>query len=40
MLFNPSYDFSMGIEKVKRKRIVFGVIFIIVSYLLFSELWS
>ena len=38
--FNPSYDFSMAINKVKRIPILFGVVFIIVSYLLFSKLWS
>jgi len=38
--FNPSYDFSMTIDKVKRIPILVGVVFIIASYLLFSELWS
>jgi len=37
---NPFYDFAMGFDKVKRMLNVFGVIFIIASYLLFSELWS
>ena len=40
IFFNPSYDFSMAINKVKRIPILFGVVFIIVSYLLFSKLWS
>jgi len=39
-LFNPFYDFSKAIDKVKRILIAFGVIFVISSYLLFSELWS
>jgi len=38
--FNHSYDFSMVFDKVKRILILFDVIFIIASYLLFSELWS
>jgi len=38
--FNPSYNFSKPIDKVKRILVVFGVIFVISSYLLFSELWS
>ena len=38
--FNPSYDFSKAIDKVKRILVVFGVIFVISSYLLFSDLWS
>jgi len=37
-LFNPFYDFSMSFDKVKRTLILFGVILVIVSYLLFSEL--
>ena len=37
--FNHSYDFSVGIYKVKRIPILFVVVFIIASYLLFSELW-
>ena len=39
-IFNPSYDFSIAIDKVKRILVVFGVILVIASYLLFSELWS
>jgi len=38
--FNPSYDFSMVFAKVKRILTLFGTILIIVSYLLFYELWS
>jgi len=38
--FNPSYDFFMGSNKVKRIFVVFGVILIIASYLVFSKLWS
>ena len=38
--FNPFYDFSIGFDKVKRILILFGVILVIASYLLFSELWS
>jgi len=37
--FNPSYDFSEAIDKVKMILVVFGVIFVICSYLLFSKLW-
>jgi len=40
IFFNPSYDFSKAIAKVKRITILFSVIFVIASYLLFSELWS
>jgi len=40
MFFNHSYDFSMGFDKVKRILIVFGVILVIASYLIFSKLWS
>jgi len=38
--FNPSYDFSNAINKVKRILIVFGKILVITSYFLFSKLWS
>jgi len=38
--FNPFYDLSMGFDKVKRIPILFGVVFIVASYLLFSKLWS
>ena len=38
--FNPSYDFSKAIYKVKRILVVFGVIFVVSSYLSFSKLWS
>jgi len=38
--FNPSYDLSMVFAKVMRMLILFGVTFVIASYLLFSELWS
>jgi len=38
--FNPFYDFSIKFDKVKRTLVAFGVIFLITSYLLFSELWS
>jgi len=38
--FNPSYNFAMAIDKVKWILIVFAVILIISSYVLFSELWS
>ena len=38
-LFNPSYDFSMGFDKVKRILILFSVILVITSYLVFSKLW-
>ena len=38
--FNPSYDFSKAIDKVKRILHVFVVVFVIASYLLFSKLWS
>jgi len=40
IFFNPSYDFSMAIDDVKRIPILFSVVFIITSYLLFSTLWS
>jgi len=36
--FNPSYDFSKAIDKVKRILVVFGVIFVISSYHVFLEL--
>jgi len=36
--FNPSYDFSMVFAKINRIVDIFGVILIITSYLLFSEL--
>ena len=39
-LFTPSYDFSKAIDKVKRILVVFGVVFVIASYILFSKLWS
>jgi len=38
--FNHSYDFSMGFDKVKRILIVFSLILVISSCLLFSILWS
>jgi len=38
--FNPSYNFSMVFAEAKRIVILFGVILVIVSYLLFSKLWS
>ena len=38
--FNPSYDFSKAFDKVKRILILFGVILVITSYLVFSKLWS
>ena len=38
--FNPSYDFSMIFDKVKRMLNVFGTILVITAYLLFSKLWS
>jgi len=38
--FNPFYDFSIAINKVKRISILFGVVFIIASYLIFSVLCS
>ena len=38
--FNPFYNFSKAIDKVKRILVVFGVVFIIASYLLFFEWWS
>ena len=38
--FDPSYDFSKAIDKVQRVPILFGVVFIIAFYLLFSKLWS
>ena len=38
--FNPSYDFSKAFDKVKRILILFGVILVIPSYLMFSKLWS
>jgi len=38
--FNPSYNFSKAFDKVKRILVVFSVILVIASYLLFSELWS
>jgi len=40
MFVNPSYDFTMGFDKAKRILVVFGVILIITSYLVFSKLWS
>jgi len=39
-LFNPSYDFSMAVDKVLRMFNVFETILVINSYLLFSKLWS
>ena len=39
-LFTPSYDFSMVFAKVKRILVLFSVILVIASYLLFSKLWS
>ena len=39
-IFNHSYDFSMGFDKVKRILTLFGVILVIASYLVFSKLWS
>ena len=39
-VFNPLYDFSIAIDKVKRIPILCGVVFIIAFYLLFSKLWS
>ena len=36
--FNPSYDFSKGLEKVKRILVIFRVFFVISSYLLLPEL--
>ena len=38
--FNSSYDFSKAIDKVKRMFDIFGVILVIASYFLFSNLWS
>ena len=38
--FNHFYDFSMGIDKVKRILNLFGVILVIPSYLVFSNFWS
>ena len=38
--FNPSYDFSMVIDKIKRIPILFGVVFIIAYCFLFFELLS
>ena len=35
---NPFYDFCMAIDMVKRVLIVFGVILVISSYLLFPEM--
>jgi len=40
IFFNPSYNFYKGFAKVKRILIVFGVILVIASYLVFSKLWS
>jgi len=40
IFFIPSYDFSNTFAKVKRIFVVFGVILVVSSYLLFSELWS
>jgi len=39
-LFNPSYDFSKAIDRVKRMLNVFGTILVIASYLVFSKFWS
>jgi len=39
-VFNHSYDFSKAFDKVKRMLIVFSVILVIASYLIFSKLWS
>ena len=36
--FKPSYDFSTTINKVKKIFILFGVILVIASYLVFSKL--
>ena len=36
MLFNPSYDFSKIVDKVKEILILFGVNYVIASYLVFS----
>jgi len=38
--FNPSYDFSKAIDKVKRTFDIIGVILVIASYLIFFEFWS
>ena len=38
--FNPSYDFSQVVDKVKKILILFGVVLVIACYLLFSKLWS
>ena len=38
--FNHSYDSSKKFDKVKMILIVSGVIFVIVSYFVFSKLWS
>ena len=38
IFFNPSYDFSKAISKVKRMLNVFGMILVITPYLLFSKL--
>ena len=40
IFFNPFYDFSNAFDKVFRILITFGVILAIISYLVFSELWS
>jgi len=40
MLFTASYDFCKAINKVKRILVLFGVISVIGSYLLFSKFWS
>jgi len=38
--FNPFYEFSMGLDRVKRILNFFDVILVISSYLVFFELWS
>ena len=37
--FNPSCDFSKIFDKVKRVLLVFDVILVTTSYLIFSKLW-
>jgi len=40
IFFTFSYNFSEALDKIKRILIVFGVIFVIASHPVFSELWS
>jgi len=38
--FTPCYDFSKAFDKIKMALIVFGLILVIASNLVFSKLWS